>query len=464
MHAAPVTVSDFSGGSLAGYRVVRRLGSGSRADVFLGVAAGERIAALKVFSPQADRQSIDTELEALGRANLPHCVRMLDVSSGTGSTPVLVLERLRRGSLADLLRSREVIEPGELVTILAPIAATMDALHALGVAHGTLGVGSILFGEAGQPVLIGFGRAGLIRPAQPPAALDIDPVAAEDRRRLASLAGAVLARVNPDAGAPAEQIARWLRTCDPGAHAEFGAELVDRLFGFAAATPVALGRVDGVMSELPARVIAPGAAVVGIEDAAPATAARSGLAAAASGLVDDLMGQQPMTAVRRRAATSIRAVRTRLWVVLGAVAVALTAALLFVPQSPAPAARTAPAPPTRSVSTPAPVASGLPADPVLALPVLMETRTGCIRDLSILCLDAVDQQGASAMAGDTALIRRIQAGQETGAAAVQDGSNAKLVERLGDSALVSFGTKSKPASALLIRDEAGWRIRAFVGG
>jgi hypothetical protein len=40
--------------------------------------------------------------------------------------------------------------------------------------------------------------------------------------------------------------------------------------------------------------------------------------------------------------------------------------------------------------------------------------------------------------------------------------DARLVERLGNSALVEVGSETAPASLLLMRSEAGWRIRDWV--
>jgi len=38
----------------------------------------------------------------------------------------------------------------------------------------------------------------------------------------------------------------------------------------------------------------------------------------------------------------------------------------------------------------------------------------------------------------------------------------ELVQRLGDSALVFLGPGTEPASLLLVKGEAGWRIRDYL--
>ena len=96
---------------------------------------------------------------------------------------------------------------------------------------------------------------------------------------------------------------------------------------------------------------------------------------------------------------------------------------------------------------------------------LVARRDGCFRDLSVLCLDGVDEGGSSALDADRAALRGIMDGGDA-PPGVQL-SSPTLVERLGDSALIDLGPDSDPASVLLLKGEAGWRIRDYlapVGG
>ncbi|MDP3209117.1 MAG: serine/threonine protein kinase, partial [Rhodoglobus sp.] len=97
-------------------------------------------------------------------------------------------------------------------------------------------------------------------------------------------------------------------------------------------------------------------------------------------------------------------------------------------------------------------------------PVLLETRVGCIRDLSLLCLDAVDQAGSAALAHDQQLVREVRDGVSLAVPITVDAAELRLEERLGDSALISLGdvADGEPASILLMKGEAGWRIRDFL--
>jgi hypothetical protein len=103
-------------------------------------------------------------------------------------------------------------------------------------------------------------------------------------------------------------------------------------------------------------------------------------------------------------------------------------------------------------------------DPVAALLVLLDARERCIRDLSVLCLDDVDQQASAALAADQALVSSVQSG-EAGAVALAVGEgDVTVTERLGNSALlrIADGANSEPASILLMKGEAGWRIRDYL--
>jgi hypothetical protein len=95
---------------------------------------------------------------------------------------------------------------------------------------------------------------------------------------------------------------------------------------------------------------------------------------------------------------------------------------------------------------------------------LLELRERCIRDLSVLCLDDVAHAGSTALAADQQLIRDVQAGGELPELVTIVASEIMLEERLGNSALLSLGdvAESEPASVLLMKVEAGWRIRDFL--
>ncbi|MEJ1230004.1 MAG: hypothetical protein WDM88_04190 [Galbitalea sp.] len=239
-------------GSLGGYRLVRRLGAGSRAEIYLG-AGSTGAAALKIFRAEVPYESVGAELDALGRLDSPHFVGLRDVSSAVGDVPTLILQRVERGSIAALLRDRDAIEAGEAVTLLAPLAGALSGLHRSGVAHGAISASAVHVGAGGEPVLLGFGHVTLFARDASIAAIDEEPSAVGDREALGALALAVLARIRRGShDAAADSLAHWVR--DAPRSYEFAAQLEGRLFDLADAMPVEFGRPERSGTAVPARI------------------------------------------------------------------------------------------------------------------------------------------------------------------------------------------------------------------
>jgi hypothetical protein len=163
------------------------------------------------------------------------------------------------------------------------------------------------------------------------------------------------------------------------------------------------------------------------------------------------------------------------WIVAATVGVALVAAIVFVPQGDSGARADAEPTPTPSATEPGhgwtPTGStGEPTDPVqgddpvAAVVALLEARDGCVADRSVLCLDAVGQVGSSALDDDQRLVRTLQDGAESPEPFLVDADQVTLAERLGDTALLELAglAETQPASILLMKTEAGWRIRDYL--
>ena len=211
---------------------------------------------------------------------------------------------------------------------------------------------------------------------------------------------------------------------------------------------------------------------------ASAASARSGVVSTAiaeitgrlSGIAGQFSGNIPEAARQAiaRAVAALRAVRARWWFALGAAGILVGVALVLIPSRQAVLSH-APTPVASAHSeglpTTAPDATSAE-NPVDALVALLGSRERCIAQLSVLCLDAVDQSGSAALAADQALVRSLQSGGESAEAWAIDESRMAVVERLGDSALVVVAdpAETEPASVLLMKGEAGWRIRDYLAG
>ena len=461
------------GTDLDGYRLLRKLGEGRRAEVFLGTAAGEPHSALKVYRHSCVPADRAVELEALTRAAHAHVVQLRDVASNS-----LIIERLELGSLAQLNAARSRLTIGEALTILAPLGSALDAVHVSGATHGAIAPGTILFRATGAPVLACFGRAELHETGLTPAALGAVSAVVSDRSAFARLANALLL---PHDDARVAGLLDWLADqAAQGFPDAIGEALGERLFEIADAEPVRFERDDDPpTSVVPARVGRPSAAPPVSRTESSAIGRRTGLPDWIDEVVSESLDGSPVAAVRARLLPHLRGVRKPVWLAAGGVAAALVVALLVVPTNDEPAATSLPSAEPVPSQSPAvgedaenPVV-GEPLvvgdDPVAALVVLLETRQRCIRDLSILCLDEVDQAGSVAMASDVALLRSLQSDSgEQVVDAPLDPSAAELVERLGDSALIRLADtdapsgETQPASLLLMKGEAGWRIRSYL--
>ncbi|WP_446664005.1 serine/threonine-protein kinase [Flexivirga sp. B27] len=147
---------------LPGYDVLDLLGHGATGAVWaVRDRDGVRLAA-KVFD--ADVDQLDYELSVLESLRHDHVVRLQDVVVDTSTDPVgtaMVMELAEGGSLADTLGRRMVLTPGELVTVLCPIARALHDLHGLGLVHGDLSPGNILLTAAGKPLIADLGMSRL---------------------------------------------------------------------------------------------------------------------------------------------------------------------------------------------------------------------------------------------------------------------------------------------------------------
>lgn len=140
-----------------GYDVMELLATGGTARVHRAVhrVTGE-VVALKRLHPGADPDLLQREAEALARVSSPYVVRLRGVLlDGT----VLVLDHTAGGTLGRLLARRGTLDPGEVVTVLVPVALGLAAAHAAGLVHGDVSPANVLLTADGMPLLADLGAA-----------------------------------------------------------------------------------------------------------------------------------------------------------------------------------------------------------------------------------------------------------------------------------------------------------------
>ncbi|MGX5695333.1 hypothetical protein ACWKWP_03975 [Agromyces soli] len=500
---------------LAGYRIVRRIATGDRATVYLATAhaapasaksgsvvgssfapppmAGDAAApvALRLYDPDADATAITIELEALaadGGRTLP---APIDVASLPDGRVCVVVERIA-GERLSMLLDECSLSPGQAVTVLAPLAAAVRRLAETGFVHTRLSPSDVLFDATGRPRLLGLGA--LVR-LDGRSAVERSALLRDGHEALGRLVDSVAASVRPPTtfARAGELVAAGLaaRPFTP-----FALELERVLFDIAAPEPVIERRALGGAS----RIVPPPVAIAQdpVGRIAEEPAASTGSTPRGDAPHEMLAQEAPLIAAFRstRVAAALRRTigRRRAPLLVGALGGGAVLVLLLAAVPPgsghdgavavdgiaASAGRDASA--VRSGTgadggaadaAGAAAASGAlgdtgtpaeeqlaEADPAVVAAELMELRESCFSTADGECLGAVVQPGSALEAEDAAALA---AGIDHRAERPEFDLGAITVQgEMGQAVLLRVpyhDAERQPASLLMVRSEAGWRLR-----
>jgi len=461
-HDRGVTIS----AQRSGIRVVRALARDEHVEVSLVRLEGAHEGAAALARPLDERgaRMLRVEIAALDRGRGEGVVELIDVIDDVAGVGLL-RAHVTGPRLASVLAERERWEAGEAVSVLRPIAVAIGRLHAAGVAHGALSAAAIVVDHGGA-TLVDFVHAELFARGAPEVVLSHVEGVGSDRGALRDLAGDILSRVAGSRAHAAHRLASDVTGC---AASEVVPTLIAALDELAAPVPLATHGRDAVPSSpeqaathtrhghAPARlvpVVAP--AAIGPEPSAGTARTLSGVAA--------WLGTTIETA--RRRLDSLSRGRRRLVVGAGAAIAAGAVLLALPPHEPARDAQHDVEPSLAPVETASPVQRAVISaiegdDPLAAVTALLARRDECIAELSLLCLEEVDQAGSAALSTDRAGVQALRDGREAELPAA-DPADVRIVERLGGSVLIEFGSHTHPASLLIMKSEAGWRIRDWI--
>ncbi|MCU1446391.1 hypothetical protein [Cryobacterium sp.] len=511
-------------GALVGHRLTRRIGSDSRAEVFLAQASTEGRSSvpvvLKVFRHGTDPTGIGREVHAMLSSAPGALPRLDDVATTPDGRVCLVLAHLPGLALNRLLAVRGRIGAAEVVTVAATATACLQAVHDVGLSLPLVRPSGVRFDDRGRPVLLGLGSL-----ADLPGGVAGVATRRDDAVGLARFLHALLEFLDPDDAAASRA---------PALVAEFESAVLTRpfpatlvgleaaLFAWAPAGPVR-GAVPGAAPDAETGMVAD---VVPRAMNAPAPAGRPRLApvsvsasaapapaAAGSGLpvlarVGRWVGGTPLGSAarnvvaqagrlgsfrrRERGSRFARLPGARPLLLAAGLAAVISVggfgALSLLPGEGAGGVVASPPASDPAATDPdgtGPDGTGADGadpstsdpsilegdDPAAAVLELLRLRDVCLAHVSVLCLDGVDQHGSVAMAADGYRIRQLQ-GDDARTAAPDAAApeadplarfTARVQEHTGNSALVVLeagaGVNAQPASALVIKGEAGWRLR-----
>ena len=163
---------DLIGRVLGHYRVVRLLGYGGTAAVFLAEDINlHREVAVKVFQPREGEtqeflRRFAREARVLAQLDHPHILPVYDYGE-QNDVAYLVVPLMAGGSLKDRLKRHISFTPAETVQLIGQILTALQYAHERGFIHRDIKPGNMLFKADGTLILADFGLVKVINPDNP---------------------------------------------------------------------------------------------------------------------------------------------------------------------------------------------------------------------------------------------------------------------------------------------------------
>ncbi len=152
------------GQQLGNYRLIRLLGRGGFADVYLGqhvhLNSYAAVKILHVQLPDEDAQQFVREAQTLAHLSHPRIVRVLDFAIQDG-TPCLVMEYAPGGTLRALHPKATRVPLQTMVRYVKEVASALQYAHDQRLAHRDVKPENMLLGSRSEILLSDFGLAML---------------------------------------------------------------------------------------------------------------------------------------------------------------------------------------------------------------------------------------------------------------------------------------------------------------
>jgi branched-chain amino acid transport system substrate-binding protein len=159
-----IIMADRVGQQLGNYRLVRLLGLGGFAEVYLGehIHLGTQ-AAIKVLYTRlahADVEQFRTEARTIARLVHPHIVRVLEFGVDVeGTTPFLVMDYAPNGTLRQRYPTGSMLPLSIVINYVKQIADALQYAHDEKLIHRDIKPENMLLGRRGEVLLSDFGIA-----------------------------------------------------------------------------------------------------------------------------------------------------------------------------------------------------------------------------------------------------------------------------------------------------------------
>jgi branched-chain amino acid transport system substrate-binding protein len=155
-------MADRVGQQLGNYRLIRWLGQGGFAEVYLGehIHLGTQ-AAIKVMHTQlahADVEQFRTEARTIARLVHPHIVRVLEFDVA-GTTPFLVMDYAPNGTLRQRYPTGSMLPLSTVISYVKQITDALQYAHDEKFIHRDIKPENMLLGRRGEILLSDFGIA-----------------------------------------------------------------------------------------------------------------------------------------------------------------------------------------------------------------------------------------------------------------------------------------------------------------
>ncbi len=153
------------------YRVIRRLGAGGMAEVYLTQDTRlDRLVALKVMSAElardaTHRQRFRTEARAASGLSHPHICVIHEVGETEDGCPYLAMEYVEGHTLQEILQQRRM-KIREIIKVGVEAAEALEAAHARGLVHRDIKPSNLMLDSRGSVKVMDFGLAKRFGPEQ----------------------------------------------------------------------------------------------------------------------------------------------------------------------------------------------------------------------------------------------------------------------------------------------------------